>query len=323
MASKKSKVISIDVGFGYTKFCILEGMNHRQEGKFANAYANVGEGHIDDNIIEIGGKRYYVGQEALGLPQSKVIEVMDYESFKIISPFVIKKVITNLQMDVLIISLSAVFLDKSKDYKSYISEQLNISEDKIILIPQGIGGKITIDYYGLNPNKASSSNETLSSYLIVDVGHNTVDIVPVVNSKAVGSDVKGFDGMGTVWIAKKIKESISSSYNVNISLAQAKQIMMDRSFSRLGAVIDLEDLVIGLEVKYIESLTKLLTEKFSESIMASVDGIVLLGGGSYLIQNKLQVWQECDLFKNPSFTKFPKSHAEYYNVIGGGLQAYK
>ena len=317
------KVISIDVGFGETKFSLLEGVNNRTDGKFANAYAKVGEGHVDENIIDIGGEKYYVGQEALGLPQSKNIEVMDYESFKKISPFVIKKVINNKELDMLVISLSAVFLDKSKEYKTYISEQLNISEDKILLTPQGIGGKITIDHYGLNPNKIAASNETFSSYTIVDIGHNTVDIVPVVNGKAVGSDVKGFDGMGTVWIAKKIKEHIQSTLSISISLAHAKKIMLDKSLSHLGAIIELEDLVVGLEVKYIESLTKLLSEKFAESIIASVDGVILLGGGSYLIQNRLQVWQECNLFKNISFTKFPKSHAEYYNAIGGGLLAYK
>jgi hypothetical protein len=221
-------------------------------------------------------------------------------------------------IDKLALGLSIAMIDQSYDYVTYVVNELGLPEDSVKLIPQGVGGKYCYDRYGLNLEGAKSVDVRKSnSYLIVDIGFNTLDVIKVFDGKMTSDSVEGFKSKGAILITDEIIKSAESK-KIYIGVTEAKEILENKLLDYRGQVIDFK-LEVGTIVKnYFISTIKLIEEKFGTSIN-KVENIIFIGGTSALLKSSLEQFEEVNeifrLFYHGNFALIP-NRAEFYNVVG-------
>lgn len=332
------KVVSIDLGFGSTKIAIFENTVLKKYFKEIpsvikvmeteiSAYmkSTLKENDVDKHIVQYEGNKYMVGGSALHVSVNKenVLDVVDFESFKVASVIVLKYFLDNLNlkdgMTGLRISLSMAYIQKSKEFKSHLVEKLGMSPDLIRLIPQGRGAWECIKKIGLNPLNPSAGLSTIENAIVMDYGFNTLDVCQIVNGEFYYQGVRAFEKQGSVRIADKLREIINNEYDISISLSRAREVLEHpkNMFESRGVVKDYSDILLTLKKEYVKETCVFMNKNF-EDVLNATKNLIIVGGVGHIIMENYDIFKE-NFKHSEGFVLIPEDLVEYYNAIGGGL----
>lgn len=313
------KILSIDSGFGDTKICNGTSTNGILNlFKFNSVVGSVKKNQLvnDSRIFDYKEATYYVGEMALSLESSKIIDMDYYANLEIFTPLFIKYALyklDNLKPDILICGLSISYVSNSGHFKEIIKTYLKELDINchVEILPQGIGGKLTIDKYGMNFPELNRQFSEGANYLGVDIGFNTIDIFQVINGKTSSNLIRGIERHGIIKIVIKLLTYIKNTYNISFSLKEGKDIIDNKHFKIRGRTYNLSSIISEYKSEYLKSLEDLIENEFGQ-ILDKVDFMYLFGGGAYLFTEK-----ESD------FLKIPVKKPEYYNAIGNFIYGQK
>ena len=317
------KVLGIDVGFGDCK--ITYGETNGTIEKFYKFNSVLGKVDVnelvpDKRVYSYHGGDYYIGKLALSLESSKIVDLISYENLEMYTPLLIRHVIENLPEvpAVIVVGLSIAHTANSAYFKeaikTYLIKELNLKIQDVFVLPQGIGGKLTFDKYGLTFPEATESFVANSNYIGIDIGFNTLDIFQVVNNRTSSNLVRGLENEGIVVIVKQLQNYLKQRTNKDFTIKETKAFFDNQSFSIRGASFALTDPINQFKAEYIVRVKQLIENEFGE-VLDKTDEMRIFGGGAYVLSNM-----------RDSFVKFPSSEAEYYNSIGQylfGMTKYK
>lgn len=314
--------VSIDVGFGSSK------VTTDKDGviswfKETNAITKLGVKSADieftgkeKNVVEFKDAYYLVGTSALQYPDATVMNVLDYDSIKLISPIIAKKYLDKMEEpDQITFSISSAYRKYSKDYKEYMSEQLGIDESKIKILPQGAGCKKALDNVGLDPNSPTNKND-YKSYLIVDIGFNTADVSVVIDGELDPFDIKGYEHEGVVKIAEKVQKKLKSEFDLDVSIPRVRTLLDTKIFKVRGKTYDCTKIIYDATEEFLTEFKDFL-EKYYGDRMDVINNVILFGGGAELVKLHQDHWDELFDTKGSGYIVTPVSDSEFYNSLGG------
>lgn len=295
-------MLSIDGGFGDIKAYWRSRLGERKQIKFSSIVAEAPLEAFDMPLLE--GKRYFMGEEALMRDSKDIVEITSYEKLKQFMPLFIYKVMEILgikaeDIDYLVTGLSLAQVDLAKDFvkrisKFKINSEVYNFENKITLLPQGVGAKYAIDEYFTEVPKA---------YLIIDIGFLTIDVVDVINGKVRPENVKGYSNEGVIKIARKLQDYILDTYNELISLKEVKELLETKELVLEGQRFDLSDYIKEISKTYTEQTIKMFKSRYDREFKKYLK-IYFVGGGAYFIDKSIS--NIIEVVPEP----------EYYNALG-------
>lgn len=318
----KNRVLSCDFGFGHSKIAILEDNIITHKMKELDSVVELESSAscsdmriINDDIYEYDGKKFLVGGNALQAVGSsaKVLDVNDYETFKYVTPLLLKKYMRKFKGDFqkVVLTISYAFYEKSGDYRKFVVEKSGIPANHLYVLPQAAAGKLCIDNLGLDVNNPSIKANYIN-YLILDGGFLTLDSGLVINGKLLPVNIKGYPGMGVIKIAEELIPYIKELTGKDISLSKARQVLETKKYVLRGKPYDVSQFVEKAINNYVLIMAKFLEEKYAEQ-MDNIDHIIIFGGLAELIRGKMDVWNS---IYSKNFVLIPSDCSEYYNVLG-------
>lgn len=303
-------ILAVDVGYSGTKVVSGTEIGINKIFEINSVVAQVPRNDLvsDNRLVNYDGNTYYVGSDALAVQTESIIEITDYEKLEYFAPLFVFKAIEEAKVvpDILVLGLSIAQIGNSTYYKEKIENFLKAGgiTPKIFVLPQGAIAKLAIDNYADHfPEKTKDFNSE-ASYLIGDLGFNTLDVGHVVNGKISSNLVKGLEYQGVIVIAKEIREKIKEQFNIELSIPEVKEVILTNQFKRRGKVSDCTEIVKTAKNNYIERLFTIVENEFGK-VLDKVDNFYLIGGGAYIFS------KDAD-----EFVKAPSQSAEYYNAIG-------
>lgn len=294
-------ILTVDNGYGDIKWVWKNRKGDVKKGKFTSIVAEAPMSANDMPLID--GYRYFMGQEAFMRDSKDIIEIVDYPKLRTFSPLFLWKVMEELKItpddiDYLVIGLSLAQIDQSDDFKKRMSSFKinNVTysfKDKISLVPQGVGAKYAIE----------RNFENRSTYLLIDIGFSTIDVVDVIDGKVRPENVKGYPHEGIIKIARLLQEYLLDEFDEIVSLKEVKEVMKTKKFRANGVDHDLSEVIKQFSAKYTERTMKSLKIRYKREFQKYTK-IYFVGGGAYFIDESASPII-CTV-KDP----------EYYNALG-------
>lgn len=316
--------ICFDVGFSSIKVATLIDGQIRYF-KELNALSDLGSGNYnaytgnERDIVAFNGKHYIVGKAALQAKDKRIISMNDFESMCFAAPIIATKYLRDFnpdEVEYICFTLSSAFLDKSKEFHTKLSEALPEygSAKKIKLLPQGAGTKKSIDSIGLDVDNPTYK-DSYKNYLIVDIGHNTIDVANVIGGSLIPDDIKGYEHTGAVLIAEEIQKQIKSKFDVDLNLDRVKAVIEDKNFKIRSDIYDCTEIVQKAVELYLEVLKDFLEKNYKDE-MNAISNVLLCGGGAEIIRDNSNQWKE---YFGEGFMIMPKvpGSSTFYNALGG------
>lgn len=310
-------ILAIDLGFGYNKVVVARDGVIEKKFKFPSAVGLVNKNEMiqDPRIFNYEGKDWYVGEDAMKLPSTSIVDVKDYKSLEFFAPLFIYYVCHTLNIvpSVIATGLSKAHIGQSgyfeEKIKHFVVNGVEVAIGEVYVLPQGAGAKIAIDKYGDNFPNENKEFLGSSSYVGADIGFNTIDMFQVLNGKASPNLFEGIEGNGVVMISSMLIDHIKETMGRTITHNEAKEILASNKLKIRGQETDFTASIKEFKAKYLENLMGLIETKYGQ-ILDKMDGLYLIGGGSYLFRDETN-----------NFIKVPKVDNEYYNAIGFYLYA--
>lgn len=307
-------ILGIDCGFGDNKITFGSETSIEKMFKFSSVVGVVKRNDLvsDNRIYDYKGNSYYVGELALSLESNKILDTSHYVNLEMFSPLFIDKVINDIDKvpEIIVCGLSIAHVANSGHYRKaivdYVHEKYN-PQIKVGIIPQGIGGKLTIDRYGMNFPGLNTDFAEGASYISCDVGFNTLDILQVTDGKTSPNLIRGIEQQGVIKIVQALLAFIKETYGTDFTLKEGKDILDKGFFKVRGQEYHLENVISRLKSEYLKNLEELIEKEFGQ-VLDKVNFLYLFGGGAYMFTDKVS-----------DFIKVPKAKAEFYNSIGNYL----
>ena len=177
MDSKKYRILSVDLGYSAIKVCYQDQQGVLKYEKFISAVAKFPDKILEedgDKMFTMNGITYLVGESALKVPKSYLIEIVDYDSMKACYPILLSYLLQRyknqgLTFDKVVLGLSMAFVDKTDDLLEYLYESLLMDKatNYFIVLPQGLSCKESYRKVGLSLQEKSSEVK-MNSYIILD-----------------------------------------------------------------------------------------------------------------------------------------------------------
>lgn len=304
-------ILAVDTGFGDVKVVYGDNNSVKNIFKFPSAVAQVEKNALvnDVNLIEHEGRSFYVGEAALGIQNSAIIDISDYSRLEKATPLFLLKAIKDLDIslpDIIVLGLSIAQVANSGYYKETVENLFKgLGKDvRVIVLPQGAASKLTIDRYGATFPQVSKDFNPQLNYVLCDIGFNTLDVCHVVNGKTSANMLRGIEKQGAIVIASTLVEKIKEAHGLNLTVNEARQILNEGSFKRRGVSYEVASFIKEAKLAYIENLKVIIEDQFGD-ILDKVDNLFIVGGGAYFLSD----------ITDPFF-KIPKEQAEYYNAVG-------
>lgn len=312
-------ILSIDLGFGDNKVVLSKGEEIVNKFKFPSIVAVTQRNPLvrDERIYSFEGRDFYVGDDAYKMQTSSIIDINTYELLEFFAPLFVyhaSMVLGGISPDIITSGLSKSHIQHSGHFeerlKKFTVDGQLITNSTIYILPQGAGGKITIDKYGSNFPELNKEFLGATSYVGCDVGFNTVDMFQVINGKTSPNLFEGIEQHGIMKIARKLADFIKVEHGRDLTLNETKVVLLTNKLTIRNTSIDLKEIVMKLKAEYLSELMQIIEEKYGK-ILDKMQYLYLMGGGSYLFRDNTD-----------SFIKIPKNDNEYYNAIGFGLYGY-
>lgn len=273
----------------------------------------------DERTLSYKGNSYYVGPIALNLETERIIDVIEYKNLEFFTPLFIESIIAPLLKEEMIPStivcgLSIAHIEQSGYFRNAILEHL-VQHLKIPcdvkVIPQGIGGKIAFDKYGISFPDENKEFSIYQNYIGVDVGFNTLDIFQVIQGKTTPNHIRGIENEGVIKIARLLATFIKDTYGITFSLKECKSILDEEFFKVRGQIFNLSTVIHDLKRQYVLDMQQLVEKEFG-NILNKADKMRLFGGGAYMFKSITD-----------TFIEVPREKSEYYNAIGNYLHSLR
>jgi len=314
-------IIAVDVGYGFTKYCIGQKKQTPKKNSFPtivnkklmvnNIELNDHKTNdilinIDDNIFEIGNYTstdfldniFTLGNEFHGSIQWKAI------IYKILADCYPKgfnkddkyHLIIGLPLNQMINdSLLIQEMKKPIKFKDQFNNTYNYKIDSVKVLPQGAGSIYTFD-----------KNIFDYDICIIDIGHYTIDIA--IFEEGIYSNSLSFSiNEGTFNISKKILEMLKQNYNINdIPHSKLEKQLIKGKISYKGEIINLEPYKKNIGIDYAIKIDQLLKSKLG-SMYELIHNFIVIGGGVNLV---------FDGFNNNKMFTCELKDSNYRNALG-------
>jgi mreB-like ATPase involved in cell division len=301
-------IIGIDPGFSDIKYATsLTDFN-----KFVTAIAEVRGHHTTtgNDIYELNGRYYYVGEKAAKQPKELILDLSRYEDLEMFLPLLIVHVFNQVGKDFkkICMGLSPSHILNIDSFRKRASHFVVNGKEynlDVKIIPQGMGA--TLALFQLN-------NLYDSDFLLVDGGFNTIDVIfgyqGEIQTQLINGD-NAFENKGVIGVANKLIELVKNKYNITLGIRDAQQCLNTRRLKHRGNVIDLEEDVDDCIHRYTKELMDFLQSRYGGD-MDKMDAVYIVGGLSYLVDPKIEGYAE-------GFIKV-FDDSEYLNAIGNYLK---
>lgn len=312
-------ILGIDIGYGDVKTIISDGGKITHQFKFSSAIARAAKISAirDSRVVSVTspeGEEFnvYCGVDALSMPTEDIIDISDYDLLELyapvfiyqalktagLSPEDVKVVVSGLSVSQL--SQSGYFKERIKNFKVWGVEY---NFDKVFLLPQGAGSKMAFDKYDIHYPKprAQTNNYT---FVGCDIGFNTLDLYFVTDGKTSPNLFEGIPQEGVMRIADIIRTSIKETYQKDLSLREAKQVLDTGVYKLRGTKYDMSEVIAKAKQTYITRLQEIIESRYGK-ILDKCDFICIQGGGATFFVG----------IEDP-FIKVIHSYPEFYNAIG-------
>lgn len=315
MYSKEDLVLGLDIGYGDVKVTL-----GTKDGTIISNFkftSKIGvtkhlEGVQNPTIIHYDENWYQIGEEARALPSANHINLEDYKNLEYFAPLLAyhaMKLAGILETGVsrIVSGLSIAQIQNSGYFQEALSHfVVNGKEfqNEVVLLPQGAGCKVCFDKYGCNFPSEQKDFTGTSSYVMVDIGFDTLDFVSVDQGIVTSSAFVGIEHSGIMKIATQMAKIVHDDHKRILSLADSREILNTGVYKLRGQKYDYTEKVKQLKEDYLKEILNLINEKFTD-ILDKCDFIVICGGGSSLFKDS-----------QDGFIKVVRSKFEYYNSIG-------
>lgn len=330
---KNFKLLSVDVGVSSVK-CVTRDRNGLLKfEKFYSSIAKLPEKPLeydDDQVFQFNGEYYIVGESSLKVQRSYLLGMETYEDIRLAESiwvsYLLKKYggydgsngINNF--DYVLLGLSLVWRDKGSDLIEFLKESLNIDKDDYFVVySQGQISKEAYFEYGINlRERATRNNRKLRNALLIDGGQLTIDICSIINGTSSANTTIGINNSGLISVVYKLIDYIYKTYNISISTREGQLALDTGVLKRRGKTIDLRDKVDEYCKQYVVDVFTYLDSNFSEILDAIDDGIIIIGGFSYIYGKYIkdpEVAKKVDNIFSISDIVYPEQDGEYYNCL--------
>ncbi|SMC28841.1 StbA protein, partial [Desulfacinum hydrothermale DSM 13146] len=139
--------------------------------------------------------------------------------------------------------------------------------------------------------------------LIVDIGYNTVDVVPVANGQVQGDAAGTIDRMGIGRVYQDARSALRKTYGVVLNDAKVDRVFATGKVVVNGAYHDASDIVRDTLHVYRTVLTNALMSRWGQHIRSTENMLYIGGGASFLVQfagRELANW-EIQTLPEPEF----------------------
>ena len=308
-------VLGLDIGFGDCKVVL-----GKKDGEIVKkfkfpsmiAITKKLEGVENPNILEYKGNYFMVGDDSKHLPSENFIDLKEYENLEYYAPLLIqhslkKCGIENSQVELIVTGLSIAQVGNSGYFQNAIEKYTVDGKEftnNIIVLPQGAGAKLTMDKYGSNFPKEQTEFLGSASYVICDIGFNTIDLLLINNGLTDPNLFQGIEHSGIMKIAAQVAKLIKEKHNRNISLQEAKDILNTGFYKLRGSKIDYNADVKKLKEEYLKEILQTVNDRYG-NVIDKINFLVILGGGSYIFKET-----------SDKFIRVVHNDSEFYNAIG-------
>lgn len=326
--NRNFRILSVDLGYSNIKTVRYDSNHVICYDKIISAVGKLPEKPLeqdDDQVFQLGPDFYVIGNAAMKVPKSYLLPLETFQDLKAIYPIVISyllKKYSDEKFDKVIIGLSMAFKDKADELLKHLYDVLMISPETnfFVCLPQGISCKVGYAEQGLDLRESNEKvSNRLSQYVLIDLGMLTIDGCSIINGTSSAAAAIGVEG-GVIKISIALRDYIFKTFNMMLSLKECQSIVdsPDGIFIKRGREYDVSRIVDDLAKKYILYVIGIIEDKLGESLDAGCQGIVLVGGGSYLFRRYIDspdVLQEIEKHFPRSFLQIGGDYSEYYNAF--------
>jgi len=265
--------IACDIGYGYTKFKTSSMLS-----SFPSAIALARKYQADivlSQAHEFGGNNYLVGDLAV----YNAVNTRDISWLIKYAPLLLFNAIMQAEFNPsdeiqLVTGLSLMNWSKRQEFAEsltdFVVDKIRVNKIKINLVPQGKG--VYLDCL----TKIQGLANKLC--LVVDIGTNTLDMIPFENGKALASEAWATsDGINKP--IQEIQKVISREFGVSSSESYVASIMRTSQIAIGGEPRDLSVWINEEKQIYFEMLHNQIISKNSD-LYKRADVIIFAGGGA-------------------------------------------
>lgn len=325
---KRMRILALDLGYSALKYTYIDENGKMVSDKIISAAAKLPEAPIEvdnDELFRLGTDWYLLGPSALRTARSYLLPLETFDDMLAVYPawisYLLKK-LEHIKFDRVTIGLSFAFVNEADRLLTHLYDTLMIDPSTrfFVCLPQALSARRGLVKYGVSikDNAANATKASdFQSFVIIDVGQNTVDGCSVINGKSAAGANLGIADSGVIVVARNIADYIYKKYEYRISIKEAQTVVDTGILTRRGREIDLTDIIKQLKKRYLIDLLNLIEERYGEFLDAA-DNLVIIGGGAYLFNQMLgdkDFCAEVEKHFPVSFIITPKDSSEYYNSI--------
>ena len=311
---KTEKVIlGVDIGYSFVKVCVGTGDGQIiKKFKFPSVIGQTKklEGVQNDNIVHYNERYYMVGEDAKHLPSSNIIALDTQKNREDLRPLLLNhavKIAKLSKVDLIVSGLSIAEIKQSGYFQNVLSHFVVDGVEynyNVMLLPQGAGAKLCYEKFGNDFPNLQKEYLGDSTYCIVDIGFNTLDLV-LVNKGVTSPELfEGISQHGLMKIAAHVAKLVNEKHNRSISLPEAREILDTGVYKLRGQKYDYTEEIEGIKKEYLREILALVNERYS-NILDKLDFLVVLGGGAHIFKSSSDGYIRCVI-----------KDTEYYNAIG-------
>jgi len=318
----KEYILGVDLGFGDCKVAL--GTKSGEIIKKFKFPSTIGitktiEGVQNPNIVEYQGNYYMVGDDASHLPSENIIDLDEYKNLEYYAPLLLqyainKSNVTNNDIEIIITGLSIAQIQNSGYFQNAI-EKYTINgtdfQNNISLLPQGAGAKLCVDKYGAKFPIEQREFLGDKTYVLIDIGFNTIDLVLVSNGLTDPNLFQGIEHTGLMKVSLIVGKLINEKHSRKISLQEAKDILNTGFYKLRGRSYDYTKEIQDIKTEYLKEILKEVENRY-KGILDKSDFIIICGGGAYIFKST-----------EDGFIRVVSEGSEYYNAIGEYLYGLK
>jgi|LGOV01.1.fsa_nt_gb hypothetical protein len=292
------KIISIDVGFGYTKGC---SNFSKEEVVFPTAYKakttsyqSALGGYTKDYDITINDKKYFVGDLALIQNAKRHFQdqdKIDQEKIDIMIGTVLHQIGFGLKEEQKEIEIRlGVPLYLFQYPKMLIEMENKIKESEFKIVGDRIESNFKIKKATIHPQSIGAYADLISKkeitntekVVIIDVGYRTIDYVVIESGNIIEEMTGTFPESGTNYIYEDISNFIESKTSKKLSVEKIETYIEENKKYKGVSLRDIEKKVV---TKHLNQIVSELNRKWGDN-KNDIEKLILVGGGAKLMQDE-------------------------------------
>jgi len=305
------KVFACDIGFGHTKYIEANVQDHRADVTLKGTFPSVTRRlvssdfyRIDEHpdFVQLDGKNYLVGSSAALGDRGFRVRSSDFllEIFPCLLSRALKERKTNGKLDLLVLGTP---LQEWNRLKKELVQAASPFADRVECFPQAASAAMVL--------------KSSSSFLVVDIGYNTCDAVPVDENGLVLSD-RGvsWERLGISAIVEEIQDALKNSLGLSLGSVEAEEIVrMPKKIKKIAP--EAQDMA-GFVRNMIEEHAIIINARIIDRFGPSAERVVLGGGGARILGKPLRALRRSvTALREPEF-----ANAKGFLMLGLAVMGY-